>query len=147
MNASAALRIACPACPAINRVPAARLGDAPVCGRCRSALFNARPLALDTAAFERHALRADLPLLVDVWAPWCQPCLAMAPAFEQAAAALEPAFRLGKIDTEAQPALAARFSIRSIPTLLLLRDGREVARQAGAMAAAGIVRWARAQAG
>lgn len=136
--------VVCPQCTTLNRVAAERLHDAPTCGRCHGALFRGEPLALDAAGFERHAGRGDVPLLVDFWAPWCAPCRAMAPEFAAAARALEPAFRLAKVDTEAEPALAARFAIRSIPTLVLLRDGREVARQSGASRSADIVRWARA---
>lgn len=135
--------VACPHCNAINRVPMSRLADSPNCGKCTGALFDGHPLALDAVGFHAHAERADLPLLVDFWAPWCGPCLAMAPQFEAAAAQLEPAIRLAKLDTEAQPALGGRFGIRSIPTLVLFRQGRELARQAGAMGAADIVRWAR----
>lgn len=135
--------VACPHCNAINRVPMSRLADSPNCGKCTGALFGGHPLALDAVGFHAHAERADLPLLVDFWAPWCGPCLAMAPQFEAAAAQLEPAMRLAKLDTEAQPALGGRFGIRSIPTLVLFRQGRELARQAGAMGAADIVRWAR----
>lgn len=143
-DADASLRIACPACHALNRVPAARLDDAPVCGRCKAPLFAAHPLALDADGFERHVVQSDLPVLVDFWAPWCQPCLMMAPHFEAAAGELEPAFRLAKIDTQAHPALGARFAVRSIPTLVLFRGGREIARRSGAMGAADIARWARA---
>jgi thioredoxin 2 len=142
-----ALHIVCPHCAAINRVPAARLGAAPNCGRCKGPLFAGKPLALDEAGFERHVGRGDLPVLVDFWAPWCQPCLMMAPQFEAAATALEPAFRLAKVDTEAHPALGARFGIRSIPTLALFSGGREVARRSGATATGDIVRWARSQHG
>jgi thioredoxin 2 len=142
-NADASVRIACPACHALNRVPAARLGDAPVCGRCKMPLFSAHPLALDVDGFERHVVQSDLPVLVDFWAPWCQPCLMMAPHFETAAGELEPDFRLAKVDTQAHSALGARFSIRSIPTLVLFRGGREIARHSGAMGAADIARWAR----
>ncbi len=143
MTMNEAMHLVCPHCAAINRLPAARLAESPQCGQCKRALFTGRPLALDAAGFERQLARSDLPLLVDFWAPWCGPCRMMAPAFEQAAAQIEPAARLLKIDTEAEPALGARHGIRSIPTLALFRGGREVARQAGAIGAADIVRWFR----
>ena len=146
MSADAHL-IACPHCAAMNRVPPARLAEAPSCGRCHQALFTGRPLALGEADFDRHALRSTLPLLVDFWAPWCGPCLQMAPHFQRAAGLLEPAMRLAKVDTEASPGLGNRFGIRSIPTMVLLQGGREIARQSGAMPAEAIVRWARGQVG
>src|SRR5690606_4765799 len=116
-----------------------RLADAPVCGRCRHALFEGHPFALGAASFDRHVATGRLPLLVDFWAPWCGPCLQMAPQFEAAARMLEPVARLAKVDTEAEPVLGSRFGIRSIPTMLLFVDGREVARQSGAMGSAQIV--------
>ena len=139
--------IACPHCAAMNRVPRARLAEAPACGRCHHPLFTGVPLALGEADFDRHALRSTLPLLVDFWAPWCGPCLQMAPHFQRAAGLLEPAIRLAKVDTEASPGLGNRFGIRSIPTMVLLQGGREIARQSGAMPAEAIVRWARGQVG
>ena len=137
------LHIVCPFCKAVNRIPETRIGDAPTWGRCPQSVVTGRPVELTAASFEQHAQRSDIPLLVDFWAPWCGPCRVMAPQFEQAARELEPAMRLAKVDTEAEQGLAARFGIRSIPTLVLFRGGSEIARQAGAMGMADILRWAR----
>ncbi|BFI96496.1 MAG: thioredoxin TrxC [Rhodanobacter sp.] len=139
------LHLVCPHCQAVNRVPTERLDAAPACGQCHRPLFTGHPLAVDEAAFQKHLARDDLPVLVDFWATWCGPCQMMAPHFAQAARQLEPHVRLLKVDTDAEQALGARLAIRSIPTLALFKGGREVARQAGAMQAAGIVQWVRAQ--
>ena len=136
--------IRCLRCDTTNRVPADRLHEHPRCGRCHEALFNGRPLELEESTFDKHVTTDSIPLLVDFWAPWCRPCLQMAPAFVEAASLLEPNMRLAKINTEAAPRLAERFGIRSIPTLIVFRQGRESARQPGALSKQGIVSWARA---
>ncbi|KIO49562.1 thioredoxin TrxC [Nitrosospira sp. NpAV] len=138
---SNSLHIVCPHCQAVNRVPAGRLEQQPNCGQCHQPLFTGSPVELTATTFGRHLARNDIPVLVDFWAPWCGPCKMMAPAFEQAAVMLEPHVRLAKANTEAEPALGAQYHIRSIPTLALFRDGREVARQSGTIAAQDIVRW------
>ena len=141
------LHIVCPHCDTINRVPRAKLekfGSGGRCGQCRDALFDGHPVALDTARFERHLAKSGIPLLIDFWAPWCGPCRMMAPEFEHAAALLEPAVRLVKVNVDEEPALAARFRVQSIPTLALAFGGSELARAAGARSAPQLVEWTRA---
>lgn len=135
-----ALHLVCPHCNAINRVPASRLNDAPNCGQCHQPLLHGKAVELTVDNAERHISRNDVPVLVDFWAPWCGPCQIMGPAFAQAAAAM-PQVRFAKVDTQSETTLGQRFGIRSIPTLILFVQGREIARQAGAMDTASIQRW------
>lgn len=133
--------VPCPSCHAANRVPGAKPYEQAKCGKCGAKLFQGKPVALNASSFVRHADAQDIPLLVDFWAAWCGPCKMMAPAFEAAAKDLEPRIRLGKVDTEANQDLAARYNIRSIPTMVLFRGGREIARVSGAMSAPQIRAW------
>ena len=141
------LQVVCPQCDAVNRVPAGRLREHPRCGRCSAELFAGHPLMLTESNFDAHVSRGSLPVLVDFWAPWCGPCRMMAPAFEQAAQVMEPGLRLAKLNTDEAPRVSARFNIRSIPTLILFREGREIARQPGAMTGAALMGWIRRYAG
>lgn len=134
-------QIVCPHCHRTNKVPADRDPGTASCGACKQPLFSGQPLVLGAENFEKHLQHSDIPLLVDFWAPWCGPCKMFAPVFEQAAKQLEPRFRLVKVDTEQENALAARYNIRSIPTLALFAGGHEIKRQAGAMNLDQLVNW------
>jgi thioredoxin 2 len=138
------MNIGCPACGATNRVPEARLKDQPVCGKCGADLMSAMPIALTDDTFAGYVAHTGMPVLVDFWADWCGPCKVMAPHFANAATQL-PGVRFAKLDTEASPRSGAAHAIRSIPTLVLFRGGKEVARQSGSMSAGDLVRWVQAQ--
>jgi thioredoxin 2 len=135
------LHVVCPLCHTTNRLPRARLDQGAKCGHCKQALLEGRPFELTKAGFDRHVAKNDLPLVVDFWAPWCAPCRMMAPAYEEVATRLAPGVRLAKLDTEAEPEIAARFGIRSIPTLIAFKNGREVARRSGASDISGLLGW------
>lgn len=139
--------VVCPHCAAVNRIPAEKPARAAQCGACHQALFNGHPTAVDAATFEKHRRSNDIAVLLDVWAPWCGPCRAMAPMFERAARELEPDVRLIKLNADEEPRVSSELGAASIPALFLLRGGRVVARTAGAMDTRRIVAWVRSNLG
>ncbi len=133
--------VVCPKCRAVNRVPDEKPAEKATCGKCHAKLFEGKPVDLDTAAFDVHARRNDIPLVVDFWAPWCGPCRAMAPVFDRAAAELEPAARFARVNVDEEPELAQRYNIQGIPALFVFRNGAVAARHAGLIDFATLKSW------
>jgi thioredoxin 2 len=136
-----AIEVVCGHCDSVVRLPSDRLKDGARCPKCHFPLFEGKPVELTETNFDRHLTRGTLPVVVDFWAPWCGPCIAMAPFYEATARQLEPKLRFAKLNTQDEPAPATRFNIRSIPTLIVFRSGKEVARQSGSMDASTLTRW------
>jgi len=139
-STAGSLKVVCPHCQTTNRVARERLDDGPACGSCKQALFPGHAFTLTESTFNRH-VAGEVPLIVDCWAPWCGPCLQMAPAYEQASAKVGPGIHLAKLDTDAEPAIAAKLGIRGIPTLIAYRNGAEIARQSGALSLPQLMQW------
>ncbi len=137
------MQVVCPSCQAINRLPAGSESLQAQCGKCKQKLFQSNSLEVSAAVFARHLEKNELPVVVDFWAPWCGPCKMMGPNFAAAAAELEPDFRLLKLNTEVAQQVASQWSIRSIPTMIIFKGGKEVARTSGAMDKNQIISWAR----
>jgi thioredoxin 2 len=145
MHASATMSdsvlIACPECHTLVRVPEDRLADNPACARCKSPVITGEPVKLDAASYDAHTLRSGLPVLVDFWAPWCAPCRAMSPLLDRVADERRTSVQVAKVNTDENPELAGRLGIRSIPTLILYRDGKELARRSGSSDYNSLARW------
>jgi thioredoxin 2 len=141
------VHVVCGHCDSVVALPSDWLGDArggalaPHCPKCHAALFAGKPIELTAANFDKHISRTDLPLVVDFWAPWCGPCIAMAPHFDKVAQQLEPKMRFAKLNTQDEPGPGARFNIRSIPTTIVFRGGNTLARQSGSMDSATLRQW------
>lgn len=140
----AKLNFVCPSCLAVNRLPSERVGDGPICGKCKTSLTSqGAPIELSEQSFQKFITRSDSVVIVDFWAPWCGPCRAMAPNYAQAASQLSPEFLLAKLDTDEAPQAAGPFNITGIPCLIAFRGGVEIARQSGSMDVQQIVNWAK----
>ena len=137
-----AIQMSCPHCNATNKLPRERLDQQPKCGKCHKQLFTGKPVALNSVNFAKY-IAADIPVVVEFWAPWCGYCQKMMPAFARATGELEPAVRTGTVNTDVEKGLGARYSVEGLPTMILFRKGREVARQSGAMPIESIIRWVR----
>jgi len=140
------IHIVCPHCKSTNRLLEERLANNPICGRCKQKLFNAHPAELSHYDFDRHISTNQIPIVVDFWASWCGPCKIMSPILQKAAAYLEPHVRIAKVNTEAEQGLAAKFNIRSIPTIIIFKNGNEAARRSGALDLATLIEWVRSNA-
>lgn len=137
------LNLVCSDCFSVNRVPSNRLGDGPICGKCKTSLLPTAPIELTDESFAKFTSKSDIPVLVDFWASWCGPCRMMAPEFAEAATVLSPDVILAKLDTDASPQTASQFALSGIPTIILMHRGIETTRQSGALQSAQIVQWVR----
>lgn len=133
--------IVCPHCYAVNRVPGSKLGAGPKCGKCKSSILDGVPLDLTATNYQKYLGRSDLPVVVDFWASWCGPCKMMAPVFTQVAHQMATQVRFAKVNTEQEQGIAGQYAIRSIPTLILFKNGKEASRQSGALDAGSLTQW------
>jgi thioredoxin 2 len=127
------MHLVCAQCMRVNRVPEARLAEAPKCGSCHAPLLDDKPTVLTSQNFDNFVARNDLPVVVDFWATWCGPCKVFAPVYAQAANEYKLRLRLAKLDTDANADVAQRYAIRSIPTMVVFKQSVELQRISGAL--------------
>ena len=135
------IKVVCPHCGAVNAIPQKDHYTKAGCGQCKNSLLETKPLAFDAASFDNHVANNEIPVVVDFWAPWCGPCQMMGPSFEEAAESFSLKARFAKVNTEEQQAIAARFGIRSIPTVIVFKDNKEIDRMSGALTSVQIKEW------
>ncbi|MCK5916432.1 MAG: thioredoxin TrxC [Deltaproteobacteria bacterium] len=135
------LQLVCPNCQTINRVPASRLADGPRCGKCQHELLDGRVRELTSVSFNKVVNNTDLPVVINFWASWCGHCRNFEPVFDEAAQKLKLQVRLFRIESEEEPELIRRFAVMGMPTHIILQNGREIARQSGAMQLSLLMQW------